>query len=301
MPNTAFKIQKILIPIDFSETSMLAIEHAGFTAQLFKAELVLLHVIERHWEQYNIISPEIHIEEPSGIVDAIDKRLDDIAEEIKSKYGVKSMCVVSNGVVLEEVLAISKEQNIDLVIMGTHGVKGFVEFFLGSNTYKVITYSDCPVLSVQSHATKLGFENIILPIDNTAHSRQKVHQATVLANHFGSVIHIVGLRDTDNEALNKSLESKVEQVAAFFKKEGIANTKKYVSGNNQATLTLDYAKEVNADLIIIMDDQEENLMGRLLGAYAQQIVNHSKIPTLCIPPHFGHLSSDSITSPFYEG
>ena len=55
----AFDIKKILIPIDFSETSMLAIEHAGFTAQLFKAELVLLHVVEKHWEQFSIVAPEL--------------------------------------------------------------------------------------------------------------------------------------------------------------------------------------------------------------------------------------------------
>ena len=182
--------------------------------------------------------------------------------------------------------------------MGTHGVSGFVELFLGSNTYKVTTLSHCPVLSVQVHAKKLGFENIILPIDNSAHSRQKVHHAVVLANHFGSTIHIVGLIDSGLETLQHQLESKVKQVADFLNQSKIANTTKIISGNNQAKLTLEYATEVNADLIIIMGDQEENLMGRLMGAYAQQIVNHSKIPTLTIPPEFGHLSTASMTNPY---
>ena len=298
MSNKSFSIHKILVPIDFSETSLLAIEHAGFTAQLFKAELVLLHVMEKHWENFNIVAPNIIIEKPSGIVDAVEKRLEDIAFEIQSKYGVKSECITTDGTIFNEVISVTKEYNIDLIVMGTHGVSGFVEFFLGSNTYKVTTMSHCPVLSVQAHAKKLGFENIILPIDNSAHSRQKVHHAIVLANHFGSKIYLVGLIDTGNEALKQQLEGKVKQVEDFLLKSNISCITKLISGNNQAKLTLEYATEVNADLIMIMGDQEENLMGRLMGAYAQQIVNHSKIPTLTIPPEFGHLSTDSMTNPY---
>ncbi len=74
----SFKIEKILIPIDFSETSLLAIEHAAFTAQLYKAELVLLHVVENHWEKFNIVVPELRVDSPTGIINAIEKRLEDI-------------------------------------------------------------------------------------------------------------------------------------------------------------------------------------------------------------------------------
>ena len=64
----SFTIQKILIPIDFSETSLLAIEHAAFTAQLFKAELVLLHVVEKYWEKFSIITPELKVDVPNDFM-----------------------------------------------------------------------------------------------------------------------------------------------------------------------------------------------------------------------------------------
>jgi nucleotide-binding universal stress UspA family protein len=298
MSHTIFSLKKILLPIDFSETSMLAIEHAGFTAQLFKAEIVLLHIMEKHWEKVNIISPEIRAEQPSGMLNIIEKRLEDVGADIKSRYGVNVECITTIGNMFIEVLNISKEQSIDMIVMGTHGTSGAVEFFIGSNTYKITTQSECPVLAVQSHAKKLGFQNIVLPIDDSDHSRQKVHHAVVMANHFGSVIHIVGLVDSENEETKKHIEAKVKQVEDFISKQNIGHTKKYISGDNQAKLTLEYAKEINADLIMIMGDQEENLLGRLLGPYAQQIVNHSKIPTMCIPPVIGHLSTGSMTNPF---
>lgn len=280
----AFNIQKILIPIDFSETSMLAIEHAGFTAQLFKAELVLLHVIEKHWEQFSIIAPELRISTPTELTNAIEKKLAEVAGDIMKKYGVKSTHIISNGNIFNEILDVSKEHNVDLVVMGTHGTSGVVEFFIGSNTFKMVTQSECPVVSVQSHATKLGFTNILLPIDDSAHSRQKVNHAIVLAKHFASKIHILGLSDSNDETDRNKFEIKLDQIEEYIKKCDLPYSRKTVDGKNQAKTTYDYAKAVDADLIVIMTDQDEALTGRLMGTYAQQIINHSKIPVLTIQP-----------------
>src|SRR3989344_3807646 len=280
----AFNIQKILIPIDFSETSMLAIEHAGFTAQLFKAEFVLLHVIEKHWEQFSVVAPELRISTPSELTGVIEKKLSEIAGDIQKKYGVKSFHVISTGNIFNEILSVSKEHNADLVVMRTHRTSGVVEFFIGSNTYKMVTQSECPIISVQSHSKKLGYTNILLPIDDSAHSRQKVNHAIVLAKHFASKIHILGLSDSNNEIDNKKLEIKLDQIEEYIKKCNLPFSRKTVEGKNQSKTTYDYAKTVNADLIVIMTDQDENLTGRFMGTFAQQIINHSKIPVLTIQP-----------------
>ena len=282
-------IQKILIPIDFSDTSMLAIEHAGFTAQLFKAELILLHVIEKHWEQFSVVAPELRISTPNELTGAIEKKLSEIASDIQKKYGVKSFHVTSTGNIFNEILSVSKEYNADLVVMGTHGISGVVDFFIGSNTYKMVTKSECPIISVQSHAKKLGFTNILLPIDDSAHSRQKVNHAIVLAKQFASKIHILGLSDSNDETDKKKFEIKLDQIEEYVKKCDLPFTRKTVEGKNQSKTTYDYAKTVNADLIVIMTDQDENLTGRFMGTFAQQIINHSKIPVLTIQPKVANI------------
>jgi nucleotide-binding universal stress UspA family protein len=289
----SFHLNKILIPIDFSETSMLAIEHAAFTAQLFKAELVLLHVVERHWEKFSIIAPELRVELPNNMTDLIEKKLSSVAAEIRAKYGVKSICIASEGNIFNEILAISKEHLVSMIVMGTHGTSGFVEFFVGSNTYKVITQAECPVLSVQAHALKLGFQNILLPIDDSAHSRQKVNYAVILAKQFAAKIHIAGLVEDKDEDTQK-FEKKLEQIEAYISKCGLTSTRKTLVAPNQARATYDYAKVVNADLIVIMTDQDVNITGRLMGTYAQQVVNHSKIPVLSIHPEEGFIEFPSL-------
>lgn len=285
----AFKIEKILIPIDFSETSLIAIEHGAFTAQLFKAELVLLHVVEKHWEKFSIVAPELRVEAPSDFINAIEKRLEEIAASIRSKYGVKSTCITTDGNIFTEIVSVSKEHSVDLVVMGTHGTSGVVEFFVGSNTYKVVTESICPVISVRAHATKVGFKNIVLPIDDSLHSRQKLNHAIVLAKNFAAKIHVLGLADTKDEGELKRFEMKLEQIEEYLKKCDLPYSIKTINGGNQAKVSYDYAKSVNADLIVIMTDQDENLTGRLLGSYAQQVVNHSKIPVMSIQPVEGNV------------
>jgi nucleotide-binding universal stress UspA family protein len=282
-------IQKILIPIDFSETSMLAIEHAAFTAQLFKAELVLLHIVEKHWDQFSIIAPELRINSSSELTDAIEKRLDEIASDIRAKYGVKSMTITTSGNIFNEILSVSKEQAVDMVVMGTHGTSGFVEFFAGSNTFKVVTQAECPVISVQTHAQKLGFKDILLPIDDSLHSRQKVDYAIALAQKFASKVHVLGLADMSDQTAQNKLEIKLDQIEEYIKKCGLAYTRKTVEGKNQAKTTYEYAKTVNADLIVIMTDQDEIITGRLMGTFAQQVINHSKIPVMSIKPVIGNI------------
>ncbi|MBA3705904.1 MAG: universal stress protein [Bacteroidetes bacterium] len=297
----AFKIQKILIPIDFSETSLLAIEHAGFIAQLFKAELVLLHVVEKYWEQFSVIQPELMVPVPNDFTSAIETKLEETAANIRSKYGVNSTTVTSDGNVFSEILNISKEYEIDLVVMGTHGTSGIVEFFIGSNTYKVVTESKCPVLSVQSHATRIGFSNILLPVDDSVHSRQKINPAIVLAKQFASKIHIAGLPDSSDPSDLKKFEIKLDQIEEFIKKADLSYTRKTLSGSNQARLTEEYAKKVNADLIVIMTDQDEDITGRLMGTFAQQIINHSKTPVLSIQPVVGYVEYPSLSGGYHAG
>ncbi len=297
----SFKIEKILIPIDFSETSLLAIEHAAFIAQLYKAELVLLHVVEKYWEQFSVIQPELMIPVPNDFENAIANKLEEIAANILTKYGVKSACITSEGNVFSEILSVSKERHIDMIVMGTHGTSGLAEFFIGSNTFKVVTQSQCPVLSVQGHAKKLGFKDILLPIDDSVHSRQKVNHAIVLAQHFASKIHIAGLPNSTDPSDLKKFELKLDQIEELIKKSDLSYSRKTIQGNNQARLTEEYSKTINADIIVIMTDQDEDITGRLMGTFAQQIINHSKTPVLSIQPVIGYVEFPSLSGGYHAG
>ena len=294
-----FDVKKILIPVDFSETSLLAIKHAAFMAKLFKADITLLHVVEKNWESFSIVAPEIVVENKAVITQKIDQKLKELANSIHKEYSVVVSHFFSNGNIYEEIQSVCKEKNIDLVVMGTHGASGFEEFFIGSNTYKVVTQSDCPVLSVQTIANKIGFHNILLPVDNTMHSLQKVNVALKLAERYAAKIHICGLLEDVADATDvKKIELKIEHVKKFIENHKISHTTTVLKGKNYAKTTLEYAQK-NTDLIVIMTDQEDDITGLFLGPYAQQIVNHSKIPVLSIQPETGNLEFPDLSGGYH--
>jgi len=282
-----FEIKRILVPTDFSETGMLAIEHAAYLARLNKAHLYLLHVVESFEYAFSEYEPEIIIKDLEGVQDAVTEKLEKLAASLGNQYGITVSPVVSNG---QPALGISdkvKDENIDLIIMGTHGAKGFEELIIGSNAHKVVNISPCPVITVQSSAKNIGFTNIVMPIDNSAHSRQKVDYVIKLAKLYGSKIHILGLLESLEEKEEKKFNIKLDAVESIIKDTELPYVRKLVTGHNTAAEAMKYSEEVNADLLVIMTDHESHLSGAFLGALAKQVVNHSKVPVMSIRPKEG--------------
>ena len=290
-----FNIKNILIPTDFSETGLLAIEHGAFMARLLKAELYLIHVLEVNEYAYDIPEPILRLSNLDSLQAIVGKKMDDVSENIRREYGIKPVTLCSTGRIASVVVNYADENKIDLIIMGTHGASGFEEYFMGSNAHKVVNRANCPVITVQTHSKKLGFSDIVVPIDNKFHSRQKVSYAIELARHYGARIHILGLLEShdDNDAPKFSI--KMDSVEDVVKKAGLPYVRKTVEGTNLAVSAMDYSESVNADLIVIMTDQESSLTGIFLGPFAKQIVNHSKVPVMSIKPAEGNYDSIDLT------
>jgi nucleotide-binding universal stress UspA family protein len=276
-------IQRILIPTDFSETAEMAVAHGAYMAQLFKAKIYLFHSTET--AVYSALPDEpVLLMEPETTNETILQKLNLIADKIANKYKLEIFTVTTGGSPVKGIASSVKENDIDIIIMGTHGANGFEEFFIGSNTHKVVHIAPCPVISVQMFAKRVGFSNIIMPIDNDLHSRQKVNNVIELANVYKSTVHILGLLETDDVTDEKKFEIKLDTVEHAVKHSNITYTRKLIRGNNLAIEALEYSKEVGGDLIAVMTGRESDMNDGFLGAFAKHIVNHSKIPVMSIKP-----------------
>jgi nucleotide-binding universal stress UspA family protein len=276
-----FSVKRILIPVDFSETALLALDHATFMAKLFKADIVLIHVVEKFTFKIDIR----RMGDDAADDREIRARLSELAEGVKHQTGGSVQILMKAGKIARKIVEAANETNADIIILGTHGVSGFEEFFMGSNAFRVVTEAQCPVMSVQVHSTKVGFKDIVLPIDNSAASRQKVRFAVEIAKHYDSKIHIAGILTLDYKDIRKKFMAKLKQVEDYITKHGVSHTTEILKGENIASLTLKHAENLKADLIVIMTEQEDELTGLLMGTFAQQVVNHSKIPVLTVKPN----------------
>ena len=219
----------------------------------------------------------------------IDKSMNEQAQKIKTQHGLSVIPIVSKGRVVTEIVKTAKNKKIDLIVMGTHGASGYKEYFIGSNAQRVVTLSEIPVLTIQKLNHHLGFKNILIPIDNSLHSRQKINLAIVFAEIFQAHIHLIGLPESETTLELNKFKIKLKSVEDIIESDGLSYTTTIVHGNSLAKAAIDYSKQHSCDLIVINTGHESKITGIFLGAFAQQIVNHSDIPVLSIkhtPDHY---------------
>ncbi|MES2566428.1 MAG: universal stress protein [Bacteroidota bacterium] len=274
---------KIIITTDFSDTSMLAIRHGAFMAKYTKGEIFLVHIITKHWEKFNVFNPSITVENIEKASIAVQAKLEQLADDIKQEYNVNVTTVVNSGNPTAEIVRFAKEINAGLIVMGTHGYSAWEDLTIGSNALKVLTKSPCPVLTMSEYATSFGYKKIVLPIDTSEHSRQKVVATLELAKQFSSHVYAVGILADDEENKKHAMQVMLRQVDTAAKDKGVGCTTELVENvKNRAVATVNFCEKVGGDLISIMTDQDAELSGFFLGPYALQVIHHSKVPVLSI-------------------
>lgn len=146
------KIKNILLPTDFSKTSLAASEFAVNLALQYGAKIHLLHVLEKTPPILTIRTLDLSREK---ILESIENdaksRLEKIIEKIKKQGDVEIIPVIRKGLDYEEIINYSKEKKIDVIVIATHGRTGLLHTLLGSVAEKVIRYSKIPVLVITPH------------------------------------------------------------------------------------------------------------------------------------------------------
>jgi len=279
--NKEFNIKRIAVPTDYSASANVALEYAIEMAKKFSSDIALIHVLEEG-AYAGIFSPSDKTE--YVLREKAQLRLQEEAHRLEREHGIKVSQQVRSGRIYDQIIEAASDAEADIIVMGTHGVSGWAEFFAGSNAFRVVTQAACPVLSIQGHSKNGGFKNIILPMDRTPETRQKVRYAAELAKKYGATIHIGSMLLEDSEEVRFDFAKKIKQVTDYLDREGIAHEQNTLVGDNLATMTMNYAESKRGDLVVIMTEQEYNLTGFLMGPFAQQVVNHCKIPVLSISP-----------------
>ena len=140
-------IQKILIPTDGSDYSMRAAEYGISIAKMLDAQIMVVYVID-----------EIVLDQISKVTEREDVELElkqDGQQHINyvlglaKKEGVKAASLLAKGRPFDQIVHLAKEQNMDLIVMGTYGLRGAERILIGSVAERVIEYSPCPVLVVK--------------------------------------------------------------------------------------------------------------------------------------------------------
>jgi nucleotide-binding universal stress UspA family protein len=273
-------MKKILVAIDFSECSVNALEHAITIANKAEADVEMIFVIKPD------SSRDMFTEGPQTLSAMVKDKFDEMVEKYQQRLGKNKLgYLIREGKVYSEIVKEADKKDIFLVMAGTHGSSGFEEFWMGSNANRIVSAIKKPVITIRGGVNiKRHLEKVILPLDSTPETRQKVPFTAYMAKIFNAEVHVLRVYTSNVQAVIRKVDSYSEQVVKHLEEENIKYVLESIHADNLTDTTIEYALKVNANLISIMTEQEITAKNLLLGPYAQQMVNHSPIPVLSIHP-----------------
>lgn len=263
------KIFKVLVPHDFSSVAECAVNHASKIASAFNGEVYLLHVVSKQKE-----------------VDEAREKLDKIIEKTPKINGVPLFKLVRIGSIFEDIGDVASEIDATYIIMGTHGARG-MQKIMGSHALKVISNSKLPFVIVQNKNPKQKgtYDDIVVPVDYSEVTKQKLTVAANVAIAFDSKVHIFYEKESD-EFLQKKLDRELSFAKNYFSERNVSYTlnQSEESGNFKKQL-IKFSSRIDADLIAIVNTQTGALLPDIFGNEEQEVIaNDAEIPVLITNP-----------------
>lgn len=296
------EIARVLCPVDFSEASRHALDHALAIARWYDARVTALHVISPLY----VLEPPILFAEPSGSSpvaiepQAMRARLREWLQQANAP--AETEVSVDQGHPVAHILSYAASLSADLVVMGTHGRSGFDRFALGSVTEKVLRKAACPVVTVPppaAAASTLPFKRLLCPVDFTDSSLSALRLAFSLAQESDArltILHVFewpGDEDTVVERLFKlpdvrrqledETKERLEALVPPDVRTWCQPTTRLAFGKPYARI-LEIAREERADLIVIGVRGRNALDLTLFGSTANQVVRRAECPVLTLKP-----------------
>lgn len=262
--------KRILVPTDFTKVADCAMNHAAALAERMGADLDILHIVARQNE----------LEEAREKVKLEVERAKRWSSRIKVKPQVRV------GSVYDEIGNTASEIGAELIIMGTHGMRG-MQFITGSRALRVITNGKVPFIVVQErNIRENGYGKIVVPMDLQRETRQKVALVAEIAQYFNSKVYVITPRESD-EFLHRQLENNIRFAEQYFGERNVEleATIAEVDSSKFVEAVIQHAMKVDADLITIMNLARGNIFGVLGVPYEQDVItNEAMIPVMLLNP-----------------
>ena len=267
----------IVVPWDFTPVASYALAHAVKISRQVGNEIALLHVVDPGISQKDMAVTRAHLQKD--------------AEEGSRKFNKSLSWNIVKGTIFHAIADFVNEKEAGMVLMGTHGMKG-MQKLTGSWALKVIVKSKAPFIVVQAPPSETErYQNIVFPVDFRSENKEKMKMAIFMGKYFDSKIHMF-VAQTSDKGLAKKTQTNLNFAIKFLMQNNIEYDIKQISKKNFAQQTLDYAHELNADLVLIVTTKNITFADYAFGASEQYIIaNSSKIPVICVNPKASYIKT----------
>ncbi|MFN8347392.1 MAG: universal stress protein [Spirosomataceae bacterium] len=280
----SLNIQKILVPVDFSEASLNALQTAVAMSKRHQAALVLVHIIN---PDSVLVFQEGGLIFDIGTDDYINRmsqKLEHLAEQTQSDTEQPCTGLVQSGATVESIVKTAEEEGVDIIVMGAHEVSGLREFLIGTTAYSILKHAHCPVLTVPAEGRWIDFTKIIFPVRPVISALNKYCFSRTIIQKNRAELIIMGVLEYFGKHAVTPLEEETNQLVNLVRRDGIRLKRDFYYCSSIAQTILEKARVFQADLLIVTANLEVQLKDFFTGSFARQIVNHAALPVLLIRP-----------------
>jgi len=272
-------MKKIIIPVDFSAHSEYALETGAALARKHNATLIVMHMLELS-ESLISSSSNDRNEETAFMLMLANKKFEDFLDK-SYLNGISITPLIKHHKVLKEVASVATHEKADLVVMGSRGHSDHDGIFTGSNTEKVVRYSDIPVLVVKSKPDSVNFKNIVLATDFLEGSISAVKNGLELLNALANNVIMLHVNLPNLGFLStKEIDTRVSDFLKLAELEDKNVNIDFIADHNVEDGVLNYAKRINADAVAMITNGRTGLSHFFGGSISEDLVNHTKLPVV---------------------
>jgi nucleotide-binding universal stress UspA family protein len=270
-------MNRILVPTDFSEHAGYALKVAAEIAKEYDAELYLLNLLDLPTHMNDAVSSGVNIPEVMLFLKKTNEKLEVLATS-DFLDGIKVYTTARIEKTFDGIVNYSNEQNVDLIIMGSHGISGFEDMFIGSNTEKIVRASKTPVLVIKNELESFKAKNFVFASDFSAEIRKPFEKLVTLANVFGAHLNLVMINTPNSFKSNNVAEKIMSDFVAHYP---LTDYSLHIyNDTNVEKGVLNFANKVNADLIGVCTHGRTTFAHFFVGSISEDLVNHAAKPVL---------------------
>lgn len=269
-------MKKLLIPIDFSETSEAAIDFGLQLAEKCDYQVLLHHSVDflNTYETMYMDSP--HIQSfTDQVIDDMEVKLENTYRKCR-KDGLTIIKHLTTGSLIQDIRKLATEEQVDLVVMGTKGASGLKEFFVGSNTEKVVRLLDCPVISVPGLTKLSDVRRILVPVDVNEIRPSFLREISRLQQLFSASVEFVWVKTPHNIENVELVEEEFNNLLGEY--EIASSSFSIVKNVFPQDGLLEYASNNETDMIAMATHSRRGIAHWFSGSLTEDVINHSPVP-----------------------
>ena len=270
-------MEKILVPCDFSDQAIHAFRLAIDIAHASGAEVHVLHVIELPVMHDDVLTPLPSFDET--MLKELSERAEIKMLELKKESSHEHLSIATKiefGPIVSIITNYQETNDVNLIVMGTKGVSGMAEVFIGSIAEKVVRHASCPVIVVKRRTAIGELKHIVFPNSMEGGQEDLVLHVKALQNALKATLHIVWIDTSDKSNDPSSAKQQLEGFAKrFMMKDYTVNVFK---ANDRETGIINFTHWINASMIAMGTHARKGLSHLFKGSVTEDVVNHVDCP-----------------------